>query len=114
MEYKIDAKNEKLGRLATKVAVLLMGKNKTDFVRNELADAKVLISNASKMDISTKKIETKGYNTYSGYPGGRRTVSMEEVISKKGYTEVLRKAIKGMLPSNKLRAKMLKNLKITE
>ncbi|MFH0845793.1 MAG: 50S ribosomal protein L13 [Patescibacteria group bacterium] len=114
MEYNLDATNEKLGRLATKVAVLLMGKNKPNFVKNEIADSKVVVSNASKMDISDKKMEQKGYNKYSGYPGGRRVIMMNRLVAQKGYSEALKKAVRGMLPSNKLRSKMLNNLKISE
>ena len=114
MEYNLDAKKEKLGRIATQAAVLLMGKNRTDFQKNTVADAKVQISNVSLLDISNKKKKQKEYNRYSGYPGGRKTETMEKIIQKKGYTEIMRKAIYNMLPSNKLRAKLMKNLIITE
>ena len=60
MEYNLDATGEKLGRLSTKIAILLMGKNRTDFQKNTVADVKVNISNVSKLDISKKKIEQKG------------------------------------------------------
>ena len=113
-EYNIDAKGEKLGRLATKVAILLMGKNKVDFAKNELSDVKVNVVNVSKLDITRKKTSQKEYQRYSGFPGGRKVENMEKVISSKGYTEVLRKAIYGMLPGNKLRPLMMKNLIITE
>lgn len=110
MEYKLDATEQKLGRLATKIAGLLMGKDKTDFERNKVSGNKVTVENVSKLDISKKKIEQTGYNRYSGYPGGRRTEKMKEVINKKGLAEVLRKAVRGMLPGNKLRPIMMKNL----
>ena len=114
MEYNLDAKKEKLGRIATQAAVFLMGKNRTDFQRNTVADAKVKISNVSHLDISEKKKNQKEYNSYSGYPGGRKTEMMEKIIRRKGYSEIMRKAIYNMLPSNKLRAKLMKNLTITE
>jgi len=114
MEYNIDAKGKKLGRLASEIAVLLMGKNKVDFAKNQLADAKVNITNVSKLDITKKKMKQKEYQRYSGYPGGRKVENMEKVISDKGYTEILRKAVYGMLPGNKLRPLMMKNLIITE
>jgi len=110
MEYKLDATGEKLGRLATKVAGLLMGKNIPDFVKNAVVGAKVEVENVSKLDISKKKLEQTGYNRYSGYPGGRRTEKMKEVIEKKGQGELLRRAVRGMLPTNKLRSKLMKNL----
>lgn len=114
MEYLIDAQDKKLGRVATEVAVLLMGKNRADFVRNAIPDVKVKISNASKISTTNKKMEQKIYKNYSGYPGGLRERSMKKVISDKGMKEVLRIAIKGMLPKNKLRDRMMKNLIITE
>ena len=114
MEHNIDATNKKLGRLATEVAVLLMGKNTPDFAKNKVADIKINITNASKMDIDEKKLESKEYQRYSGYPGGRKIKKMSEVIGKKGFAEVLEKAVYGMLPTNKLRAKLMKNLVIEE
>ncbi|MCK5022102.1 MAG: 50S ribosomal protein L13 [Candidatus Pacebacteria bacterium] len=114
MEHNIDATGEKLGRLATRIAILLMGKNKADFKKNVVADVKVNISNASKLDISVKKMKEKEYSRYSGYPGGRKVEKMDKVIQKKGYNDVLTRAVRGMLPGNKLRPQMLKNLKITE
>ncbi len=114
MKYNLDAKNEKLGRLASKVAILLMGKNEPDFARNVVADVEVEVDNISKLDISKKKMKEKIYQRYSGYPGGRKEETMEKVVSKKGYSEIFRKAVYGMLPANKLRAKMIKNLNINE
>ena len=114
MEYIIDAQGKKLGRVASQAATFLMGKNRSDFARNKIADAKVKIVNASKLDIKNRKIETKSYKSFSGYPGGLKTTSMKKAISDKGYKEVLKKAVYGMLPTNKLRPLMMKNLIITE
>jgi len=110
MEYNLDATGEKLGRLATKVATLLMGKNISDFEKNTIANVKVNVNNISKLDISKKKKEQKEYSRYSGYPGGRKVERMEKVIEKKGEAELMRRAVRGMLPANKLRAKLMKNL----
>ncbi len=110
MEYQLDATGEKLGRLATKVAGLLMGKNISDFEKNTIANVKVKIDNISQLDISKKKMEQKGYNRYSGYPGGRRVEKMKNIVEKKGQSELLRRAVRGMLPTNKLRPKLMKNL----
>jgi large subunit ribosomal protein L13 len=110
MEYNLDATGEKLGRLSTKVAILLMGKNITDFQKNVVADVKVNISNVSKLDISSKKMEQKEYSSYSGYPGGRKVRKMKAVVQKKGQAELVRKAVRGMLPANKLRPVIMKNL----
>jgi len=112
--YKIDATGKKLGRLAAEVAVLLMGKNEVDFARNAIPDVTIEVTEASKMSIDTKKKEEKKYYHHSGYPGGLKEESLEQVIDKKGVKEALRRAVSGMLPKNKLRARMLVNLKITD
>jgi large subunit ribosomal protein L13 len=114
MNYKLDATDKKPGRLATEVAVLLMGKNRADFARNKIPNITVTVENAGKMSIAEKKRTDKTYVRHSGYPGSLKTESVEEVIAKKGAREVLRKAVNGMLPKNKLRAQMLKHLTINE
>lgn len=114
MEYTIDAQNKKLGRLASQVAVILMGKNRSDFVRNAIPDVKVSVVNAGKIAMTNKKMEEKVYKNYSGYPGGLRERTMKKVVTDKGMKEVLRIATKGMLPKNKLRDRMMKNLTISE
>jgi large subunit ribosomal protein L13 len=114
MKYTLDAENKKIGRIATQAAVYLMGKNLNDFKKNAVADVKVEIKNASKVSINQTKFETKTYSRYSGYPGGLRQPTMEQVVAKKGYGEVIKEAVSGMLPKNKLRTRMLKNLIITE
>jgi len=114
MKYTIDAKNKKLGRLATEIAVILMGKNTPGFRRERVADAEVEIINASKMDIDEKKLTTKKYVRYTGYPGGIKTEAMDNLVTRKGYKDVLKTAVYGMLPKNKLRAKMIKNLNVVE
>ena len=114
MQYEIDAQGKKLGRIASEAASVLMGKNRTDFVRNAIPDGKVKITNAGKISITNKKIMGKAYKNYSGYPGGLRETGMKKVITDKGMKESLRIAIKGMLPKNKLRDRMMKNLIIIE
>lgn len=113
-EYVVDANGKKLGRVASEAAALLMGKNLTSFVRNSHPEVKVTIANASKADLSEKKKIEKVYKRYSGFPGGQTVESLEKVIEKKGHKEAFRKAVKGMLPKNKLQTEMLKNLYITE
>ena len=112
--HTIDAKNMRLGRVANKAAVLLMGKNLPTFRKNMVDTVSVKIINASKVDIPEKKLVEKKYVRYTGYPGGLRAPSMRDVIEKKGYTEIFRLAVYGMLPPNKLRPRMMKNLLITE
>ncbi len=114
MKYTLDAENKKIGRVAAQAAVYLMGKNLTTFARNTIPDVKVEIKNTSKLSIGEVKRATKTYSRYSGYPGGLRQPTMEQVIAKKGYSEIVKEAVSGMLPKNKLRPKMLKNLIITE
>jgi len=114
MKHTIDAKGKRPGRLATEVAVLLMGKNRTDFAKNRIPDIEVEVTSASEMSIDPKKVDQKIYKSYSGYPGGLKLSSMKQVLEKKGAKEVLRKAVSGMLPKNKLRARMLKNLIIKD
>jgi large subunit ribosomal protein L13 len=113
-KYTIDAENKRLGRIASEVAVLLMGKNLSSFAKNNVAEVSVGVKNASKMQIDSKKIAQETFSRYSGYPGGLKKPNMEKVISTKGFGEVLKFAVSGMLPKNKLRDKMLKNLKVTE
>lgn len=110
----IDATNQKIGRIATKVASLLMGKGKTTFVRNKMVGDKVKIVNASKLSITEKKKTEKTYSRYSGYPGGLKKEKLADQTSKKGNAEALKHAISGMLPKNTLREKFLLNLEISE
>jgi large subunit ribosomal protein L13 len=114
MKYTIDATEKKLGRVATEAAVLLMGKNTTTFARNIVPKVQVHITNASKAAITPKKLTEKEYLRYSGYPGGLKSRTMAQVVEKKGYGEVFRKAVYGMLPGNKLRSIMMKNLVVEE
>ena len=114
MRYVLDAENKKIGRVATEAAVFLMGKNESDFARNTIPQVVVEIKNASKANIDEKKMLQNTYSRYSGYPGGLRQPTMEQVIAKHGYSELFKEAVKGMLPKNKLRQKMMNNLKISE
>ncbi len=113
-EINLDAKDKKLGRFASEVAVILMGKDEPDYTANKVTKVKVNIKNASLMNITEKKLSSKIYDSYSGFPGGRKEVVMKKLIEKKGYEAVLRNAVNGMLPKNKLRSQMMKNLIITE
>lgn len=114
MKYTIDAKGRVPGRIATEVAVLLMGKNRTDFTKNKIPAVEVEVISAGEMKLHTKKLVDKGYFHHSGYPGGLKKASMQQVIAKKGAKEILKAAVYGMLPKNKLRSKMMLNLKIKD
>jgi len=114
MNYTIDATNKSLGRLASEVASILMGKNSASFVRNQVSGNTVTVTNTSKLKITPAKKEQKTYKRYSGYPGGLTESKMSLVLSQKGYSEVFTTAVKGMLPDNKLKKLFLKNLTVTE
>jgi large subunit ribosomal protein L13 len=112
--YKIDASGKKLGRIASEIAAILIGKNSADFQKNQVADVKVEVTNASKMDITEKKARTKVYTNYSGFPGGLKKRTLEEVSVGKGFAGVLERAVTGMIHSNKLKKIIVKNLIINE
>lgn len=113
MIYKIDATNRKLGRLAAEVAVLLRGKNKPDFLPYKLSNNKVLVFNTSKIVISGRKFRNKKYYHHSSYLGSLKEKTYKELFEK-NPSEPLKRAVYGMLPKNKLRDKMIKNLKLYE
>lgn len=114
MKYTLDAENKRIGRIATQAAVYLMGKNLAVFAKNKIPDITVEIKNTSKAIVDDNKKAQKTYSRYSGYPGGLRQPTMEQVIAKKGYSELFKAAVSGMLPKNKLRSKMMNNLIISE
>ena len=111
--YKIDATGGKLGRIASKAVGLLTGKNSTAYARNVVFNTEVTITNAGKLDIAEGKLSTP-YTRYSGYPGGLHEKSMSQIIEKHGKAGILKLAISGMIPHNKLKSKIIKNLIITE
>jgi large subunit ribosomal protein L13 len=113
----IDAKGKSIGRVATEAAMSLMGKDRPDYEAHIIQTDGVHITNASKVIVDQKKLSGKSkkvYRRYTGYPGGLKDESMTSVIEKKGYGEVFKKAIRGMLPANKHRPELLKKIEITE
>lgn len=114
MEHKIDAKGKSLGRVATEVAVLLLGKNTAAVKKNAVAEVTVRVINASGLEITDKKKIQMTYHSHSGYPGSDRADKLKDVIAKKGYGEAVKRAVKGMLPGNTLRDKRMKNLTVEE
>ena len=107
----IDAEGKILGRLATEIAVLLRGKNKPEFVENQDVGDTVIILNASKIKVSGKKADQKEYFRHTGYLGNQKIVSYEHMMQK-NPSQIIRKAVYGMLPKNKLRDRQIKRLKI--
>lgn len=112
-KISIDATGKRLGDVATDAARYLMGKHTPSFARHIAANVEVTIENASKLDIPDKK-RGEIYQRYSGYPGGRKTETLDHLANRLGYAEVLKRSIAGMLPRNRLRKPRLKNLLITE
>lgn len=109
MEYKIDATNEVLGRLATRVAILLRGKDKPNFDPARLSGNKVIVYNTDQIHTTGKKMAQKKYRHHSGYPGGLKEETLQRLFTRDSR-EVLRRAVLGMLPKNRLRSRMIKNL----
>ena len=112
--HTIDAQGKRLGRIATEAARFLRGKHRPDFTPHQVSNQHVHIINTQHMNIEEAKLKGKIYTRYSGYPGGLKRESMENVAAVKGYTEIVRRAIFGMLPNNKLRNKIMKQLVITD
>ena len=105
----IDATDLALGRLASRVALILRGKNKPYFTPHIDCGDNVIILNADKVKLSGKKMTDKVYVRYTGHPGGQRFSTPKEILAKKP-TELVRMAVKGMLPKNRLGSKILNNL----
>ncbi len=108
--HNIDAKDETLGRLASRIACLLIGKGKTDYRPNVDNGDIVVVENAGKIRVTGRKLVQKKYRHYSLYPGGLKTKDMKEVFMKKP-AEILKKAVWTMLPKNKLRQPRIKRLR---
>ena len=110
----IDTQNKSLGRTASAVAKILMGKDTVGYQPHMPGGAKVTLINVSKAKIDAKKLSTTFYERYSGYPGGLTKERMDMLAARKGYAEIFSLAIRGMLPINKHRDILMKNLTITE
>ena len=110
----ISAAGKRIGRLATEIADMLNGKHIVDYAPNKAPDIVIEVSDASKMQITEKKKTDKIYERYTGYFGGRKEMTLSQLIEKKGCGEALRKAVYGMLPGNRLRKVKMKNLLINE
>lgn len=107
----VDAEGQMLGRLASKVAKLLRGKHKPNYTPHADCGDNVIVINAEKIQLSGLKMETKQYVRHTGYPGGQRFQSAKYLISKHPE-RLVEKAVKGMLPKNKLGAAIFRNLKV--
>ena len=109
--YLVDAKDQVLGRMATEVARVIRGKNKAIFTPNMDTGDFVVVINADKVKLTGKRQTLKSYLHHSGYPGGQKEVSFQEIMKKKPEF-VIHNAVKGMLPKNRLGRKLIKKLKV--
>ena len=108
-EITFDVKGKSLGRAAAQAAILLRGKNRPDFEPRVRPIHKVAITHVGELNIFPRKLETKTYTRYSGYPSGLRTIRLKELLQK-SPREVFTKAVWGMLPKNRSRKFIIKNL----
>ncbi len=111
--HLVDAKDEILGRLATRVATILMGKNKPSFVPFLDNGDYVVVTNAAKVKVSGKKAQAKKYFRHSGYPGGDTTETFDSLVIRKPEY-IISEAVKGMLPKTKLGKLMIKKLFVSK
>ncbi|MFA6831341.1 MAG: 50S ribosomal protein L13 [Bacteroidaceae bacterium] len=107
----VDAEGQALGRLGSKVAKLLRGKYKPNFTPHVDCGDNVIVINAQKLTLSGQKMTDRIYLSYTGYPGGQRSINPARILAKAdGDERLLKRVVKGMLPKNKLGAKLLGNL----
>jgi large subunit ribosomal protein L13 len=109
--YLVDAEGQNLGRLATRIADTLRGKRKPQYTPHVDTGDFVVVVNAEKIVVTGKKLDEKLYYRHSGYPGGLRSRTLREQLERRP-TEVIRKAVKGMLPRNKLASRQITKLKV--
>ncbi len=109
--YHIDAEGRILGRLGTQISDILLGKNDVRFIQGVNFQNYVVVTNAEKIVVTGKKLEQKLYHHHTGYTGHLKTMTLAEKLAKKPET-VIKDAVKGMLPSNKLGRHLLKHLKV--
>jgi large subunit ribosomal protein L13 len=107
----VDAQGEILGRLSTKIAMIIRGKTKPDFTPNVDCGDNVIVINADKVKLTGNKFSDKRYVSYTGYPGGQRFISPKELMAKHP-TRVIEKAVRGMLPKNRLGKALFGNLHV--
>ncbi|WP_103866462.1 50S ribosomal protein L13 [Aquimarina sp. I32.4] len=107
----VDAEGQTLGRLSSVVAILLRGKHKPSFTPHVDCGDNVIITNAEKINLTGKKWTDKSYIRHTGYPGGQRSLTAQELYDK-NPERLIEKAVKGMLPKNKLGAVLFRNLKV--
>ena len=110
----VDAEGKALGRLASEVARLIRGKHKPDFTPHVDCGDNVIVINTDKVRLTGKKWSDKQYVSHTGYPGGQRTETPNEVVRKKSSTILVERAVRGMLPKNRLGRALFNNLYVYE
>lgn len=110
----VDADSKALGRLASEVARVIRGKHKTNFTPHVDCGDNVIVINADKVRLTGKKWTEKQYVSHTGYPGGQRTETPKEVVNKKSSTILVERAVRGMLPKNRLGRALFGNLYVYE
>ena len=111
--HLIDAKGQVLGRVASRIAQILSGKNKVEFSPNQVISDRVVVINAAQVKVTGNKAQDKIYYTHSNFPGGLKSASFEQRMAKHP-TKVLVEAVRGMLPINRLRDRRIVNLYVYE
>ncbi len=109
--YVVDATDQVLGRLATRIATVLMGKHKPTYTPHVDTGDFVIVLNAGKIRLTGRKLDTMTHERYSGYPGGRNVVPIRRVLERHPE-RVIEEAVRRMLPKNRLARRMLKKLKV--
>jgi large subunit ribosomal protein L13 len=107
----VDAEGKTLGRFCSEVAKILRGKNKTNYTPHVDCGDHVIVINAEKITFTGNKMETKEYETFSGYPGGRRVTLAKDLLAKKPIS-LIERGVKGMLPKNRLGRKLFTNMNV--
>jgi large subunit ribosomal protein L13 len=111
--YLINCENFILGRMATKIAFLLQGKDQPQYAPNKTGDCFVIVTNSDKLNVSGRKRSDKMYHSFSGYPGGITSRKLEDVLERDSR-KIIWEAVYGMLPKNKLRDVMMKKMFISK
>lgn len=109
--HLVDATDQVLGRMSTRIALLLMGKRKKEFVRYKDVGDHVVVVNAVKVRITGRKQSQKQYYRHSGYPGGLKVISFDKLLTQKPQ-EIIRHAVRGMLPHNRIGARLIHKLHV--
>lgn len=111
--YVVDAEGKVLGRLATEIATLLRGKHKPTYTPSMDGGDFVIVVNATKVRVTGRKMDQKMYYRHTGYPGGLREINFRTLMGRRmGYDRILRAAVKGMLPKNRMGRHLMKKLRV--